>query len=43
MKDNNSFARTLGQILGGILVTCVAICAAAIALGLTYKFIMWIF
>ena len=45
MEDNNKkkFAYLVGQFVGGVLVTCIGVCLSGIAIGLTLRFLMWIF
>lgn len=41
--DNKNFGYLVGKTLGGIFLTCIAACLAAIFIALTIKFIGWIF
>lgn len=34
---------TVGQFVGTVLVGCVGVCLSGVAVGLTIKFLMWIF
>ena len=46
LNDNNrdsKFGYTVGRIVGGVLVGCVAACLCGIAICATIKFLFWIF
>lgn len=43
MNDNKKFTYIMGQALGTILATCVAICLGGIVVALTVKFLTLIF
>lgn len=41
--NGKKFGYVVGQILAAVLFSCAAICLAAIMIGLTIKFVGWIF
>lgn len=43
MENNNKFTRAVGQVLGVALVGCAAGCLCALAIGLSIKFLMFLF
>lgn len=44
MDDKNKkFSYTVGQFVGTVLVGCIGVCLSGVAVGLTIKFLMWIF
>lgn len=43
MDTQHKIARLIGQITGVVLVGCIAACGCALLIGLTVKFLGWIF
>jgi hypothetical protein len=43
MNDNNNFAYKLGQFLGGVVLSCIAVSIASVLIALTLKLMFWIF
>ena len=42
-KNAKNYSDILGRTVGGILLTCVAVCITAVVVALTVKFVGWIF
>lgn len=42
-KKRNKVAYTIGQTVGVVFVGCLAACACGLMIGLSVKFLMWIF
>lgn len=43
MEKPNKIAYTIGHIVGTVLIGSVGACISGLAIGLTIKFLMWIF
>lgn len=41
-KSNKPASYWFGRVCGTVVVGCLAICVMAIAVALTYKFILWL-
>ena len=42
-KNKKTFGYLVGQFVGTVLVGCLGVCISGIAIGLTLKFLTWIF
>ena len=42
-KKKKSLTQVVGGICGTVFFACLALCAMAITVALTYKFIFWLF
>ena len=42
-NNSNKVARVIGQAVGIIFVGCVAVCLCGIMVGLSIKFLAWMF
>lgn len=38
----STFTTKLGNIVGAVLVGCLAVCLMAICVALTYRFVVWL-
>lgn len=43
MEKPNKIAYTIGQIVGTVFIGSLGACLCGLAIGLTIKFLMWIF
>jgi hypothetical protein len=42
-KDKKDFSSVLGTIVGNVVIICIAACTVAMVLGITLKFLNWLF
>ena len=42
-KDKKDFSSVLGTIVGNVVIICIAACTVAVVLGITLKFLNWLF
>lgn len=42
-KNKQDFSTVLGNIVGNVVIVCIAACTVAMVLGITLKFLNWLF